>query len=84
MTADLTDRALQRIRADVRALHAYTVQSAQGLLKLDAMENPFALPPGLQAELGRRLGAVAINRYPGERIDTLKAALAAHVGLPEG
>ena len=32
-----TDQALNRIRPDVRAMHAYAVQSAQGLLKMDAM-----------------------------------------------
>ena len=82
MTADLTDRALQRIRADVRALHAYTVQSAQGLLKLDAMENPFTLSPELQAALGQRLGALELNRYPGPRYADLQAALAAHAQMP--
>lgn len=48
------------------------------------MENPFALPPALQAELGARLGAVAIHRYPGARIDELRQALARHVDLPAG
>ena len=65
-------------------MHAYAVQPSAGYLKLDAMENPFTLPEPLQAELGRRLGAVAINRYPGPRIDDLKQALAAYVGLPPG
>ena len=65
-------------------MHAYAVQDATGLVKLDAMENPHRLPPALQAELGARLGAVAINRYPGAQIDALKHELAAHVGLPEG
>ena len=72
------------IRADIQGLHAYAVQPSAGLVKLDTMENPFTLPPQLQAELGQRLGAVAINRYPAERGDDLKAALAAHAGLPDG
>jgi histidinol-phosphate aminotransferase len=74
----------QRIRQDVQSMHAYAVQDATGLVKLDAMENPHRLSPALQAELGARLGAVAINRYPGAQIDTLKRELAAHVGLPDG
>ncbi|MGY0195628.1 histidinol-phosphate transaminase [Leptothrix sp. BB-4] len=77
-------RLARTLREDVQAMHAYVVQPADGLVKLDAMENPHVLSPELQAELGRRLGAVAINRYPGQRIDTLKAALADHAGLPEG
>ncbi|MDD0810349.1 histidinol-phosphate transaminase [Curvibacter sp. RS43] len=76
--------ALQVIRQDVQSMHAYAVQDASGLLKLDAMENPFGLPPELQAQLGERLGRVAVNRYPGERINDLKRALATHAGLPAG
>ena len=84
MTAALTETALSRIRADVRAMHAYTVQAADGLLKMDAMENPFGLPPALQAALGQRLGALALNRYPGPRTEVLRDALARHAGMPEG
>ena len=65
-------------------MHAYAVQDATGLLKMDAMENPHRLPLALQAELGQRLGALALNRYPGARVDELRAALAAHAGMPEG
>ncbi|MBN4663873.1 aminotransferase class I/II-fold pyridoxal phosphate-dependent enzyme, partial [Escherichia coli] len=67
---------------DVRAMHAYHVQDAAGYIKLDAMENPFALPPALQDELGRRLSPLALNRYPGPRINDLHAALRAHAGIP--
>ena len=73
-----------RIRPDVQAMHAYVVHAATGMVKLDAMENPYTLNNELQAALGARLGAVAINRYPGARLDDLKAALAAYVQLPEG
>ncbi len=65
-------------------MHAYAIQHSVGMVKLDAMENPFGLSPALQAELGQRLGAVAINRYPGARIDTLRDALKSYVDLPPG
>ena len=74
----------RRIRPDVRAMHAYVVQDASGMVKLDAMENPFALPLELQHALGERLGAVALNRYPGARVDVLRKALEAYVDLPPG
>lgn len=77
-------KALDRLRPDVRAMHAYKVQGAVGYLKMDAMENPFSLPPALQLELGKRLGSLEINRYPGERQNDLKAALASYAGAPEG
>ena len=76
--------ALARIRPDVRAMHAYGVQPSTGMLKMDAMENPFRLPAHLQAALGQRLGALALNRYPGDRVLDLKAALARYAGMPEG
>ena len=76
--------ALRFIRPDVQAMHAYAVQHSVGMVKLDAMENPFTLSPELQAQLGARLGAVEVNRYPGARIDDLKNALATYVDLPAG
>ncbi|MDH4479165.1 MAG: histidinol-phosphate transaminase [Rhodoferax sp.] len=85
-TAPLTaeDLVARRIRADVQAMHAYGVQDPQGMVKLDAMENPFRLSPALQSALGARLGAVAINRYPGMRVQTLRQALAQYADLPAG
>jgi len=76
--------ATRVFRADVQSMHAYAVQPSAGLLKLDAMENPHRLPPDLQAHLGQRLGALALNRYPGDRINDLRTALAAYAGLPDG
>jgi histidinol-phosphate aminotransferase len=38
----------------------------------------------LQAELGERLGALALNRYPGERSNHLRAALASYARMPDG
>ncbi len=65
-------------------MHAYAVQDARGLVKLDAMENPHRLSPELQVELGRRLGALALNRYPDGRVNDLRAALASYARMPAG
>jgi histidinol-phosphate aminotransferase len=54
------------------------------MVKLDAMENPHRLPADLQKALGERLGALALNRYPGERVNELRLALASYAGMPEG
>jgi histidinol-phosphate aminotransferase len=72
------------IRQDVQGMHAYAIQPSAGLIKLDAMENPYRLSPALQAELGKRLGALALNRYPGGRIDDLRRALAEYAQMPAG
>jgi len=79
-----SDRLKATLRQDVQNMHAYAIQPSAGLVKLDAMENPFSLPPELQRELGERLGRAAINRYPAQRVADLAAALAAHVQLPAG
>jgi histidinol-phosphate aminotransferase len=73
---------LKFIRQDVQSMHAYAVQDSKGFIKLDAMENPYALSAELQKALGERLGKLAINRYPGVRIDDLKTALRAYAQVP--
>lgn len=65
-------------------MHAYAVQDSSGMLKMDAMENSHRLSAELRAELGKRLGEVAINRYPGDRVDDLKRALGRYADLPAG
>ena len=79
------DPKLQRlIRQDIQGMQAYAVQDSAGMVKLDAMENPYSLPPALQAELGQRLGKLALNRYPDGRVEDLRTALARYAGMPEG
>ena len=72
------------IRQDVQSMHAYAVQDSTGMVKLDAMENPHQLPATLQVELGQRLGALALNRYPDGRVDDLRHALADYAQMPGG
>ena len=75
---------ITRIRPDIQAMQAYTIQPAAGMVKLDAMENPFRLPAALQAHLGQRLGALAVNRYPDGRVNDLRRALADYAQMPDG
>ena len=84
MSASLQERMKQVMRQDVQGMHAYAVQPSAGMVKLDTMENPFRLPEHLRHALGERLAQVALNRYPAERGNVLRAALAAHAGMPEG
>jgi histidinol-phosphate aminotransferase len=82
--ATLDERMKTTIRQDVQSMHAYAIQDSAGMVKLDAMENPFRLPGALQDELGQRLGRVAINRYPVGCVADVIAALAKYVELPLG
>jgi histidinol-phosphate aminotransferase len=45
------------------------------MVKLDAMENPYRLPPAIAREMGERLAQVAVNRYPDPTAAHLKQAL---------
>jgi histidinol-phosphate aminotransferase len=72
------------VREEIRALKAYHVSPAAGLVKLDAMENPYRLPEALAAEMGERLARIAINRYPDPDVPGLKARLREAMGVPEG
>ena len=82
--SDFSPLLMQRIRQDVQSMHAYAIQESAGMVKLDAMENPHRLPADLQKALGERLGALALNRYPGERVNDLRHALASYADMPEG
>jgi histidinol-phosphate aminotransferase len=83
-TISLAQRIQHTIRQDVKSMHAYAIQDSRGLIKLDAMENPFRLSEALQRELGERLGRVAINRYPVQSTAEVVAALSKFVELPAG
>ena len=80
----LAELIQRRIRQDVQSMHAYAVQDSAGMVKLDAMENPHRLPAELQEALGKRLGSLALNRYPDGRVNDLRHALAAYAQMPEG
>ena len=82
--ATLDPKLKKLIRQDVQSMHAYAIQDSAGMVKLDAMENPHRLPAALQAHLGQRLGALALNRYPDGRVNDLRRALAAYAQMPEG
>jgi histidinol-phosphate aminotransferase len=87
MGSDTNFRArpdLSILRDDVRATSAYHVMPADGLVKLDAMENPYGLPETLARALGERLARVALNRYPPSDPTALKAKLARAIELPAG
>jgi histidinol-phosphate aminotransferase len=79
----LARRLRHTLRQDVTGAAGYAIQPSAGMVKLDAMENPFALPPDLQQALGERLGKVALNRYPLGKA-ALADALMRHFAVPAG
>jgi histidinol-phosphate aminotransferase len=72
------------IRDEIRALAAYHVPDAAGMVKLDAMENPYSLPDALRAELAELVSRAEVNRYPDAACAALKARLRSVLGVPDG
>jgi histidinol-phosphate aminotransferase len=81
---EMARRAEDVIREDVRAMSAYHVPDAAGLVKLDAMENPYGLPEPLRAEIAAAVARAPINRYPDAAASELKARLRTALSIPEG
>ncbi len=73
------------VRAEVLGMSAYHVADAGGMVKLDAMENPYPLPEAMRRELGERLARVALNRYPepnpGELCELIKRKMQVPAGM---
>ena len=80
----MSKRPADFVRPEVLAMKAYHVAPAQGMVKLDAMENPHRLPTELARAMGERLAGVAINRYPDPTAPELKRLLREAMGIPAG
>jgi histidinol-phosphate aminotransferase len=72
------------IRDEIRALTAYHVPDAAGMVKLDAMENPYRLPQEMSRVLAERVAGAALNRYPDPAARELKLRLRAAMQIPSG
>tara|TARA_R110002073_G_scaffold66026_2_gene164905 strand:+ start:930 stop:2024 length:1095 start_codon:yes stop_codon:yes gene_type:complete len=72
----------QIFRPEILALSAYHVPPATGMIKLDAMENPYTLPPTLCHEIAQLAANAPINRYPDASAATLKTTLREALSIP--
>ena len=70
------------IRDEIRALTTYHVPDPVGMVKLDAMENPYRLPQELCRVLGEGVAGAALNRYPDPAARELKLRLRAAMQIP--
>ena len=86
-TVDHDELVARRVRAtirpDIRALTAYQVAKAPGMIKLDANESPYGIPAVMQPQIAAALANVPVNRYPDGPADGIKAALRRAFALPE-
>ena len=65
----------QIIRPEILELSAYHVPPATGMIKLDAMENPYPLPLVIRDEIAQLTANAPVNRYPDASATQLKATL---------
>lgn len=78
----LQERIARWVRPEIRALNAYHVPPATGLIKLDAMENPYTWPDAVVEEWLALLRDVSLNRYPDPAPQQLMASLRDFAGVP--
>ena len=72
--------SLDRLRPELRKLSAYQVADASGLMKLDAMENPYDWSPELRQAWLQHLAQAQLNRYPQPDPAALKEKLRSRFG----
>lgn len=84
MNEEVLLKPAELVRPEILALSAYHVADAAGMVKLDAMENPYSLPEALRKELAQALSRVDLNRYPDPSGARLREALARKMGVPAG
>ena len=76
------EKITQWVRPEIQALSAYHVPDASGLIKLDAMENPYTWPKDLRQEWLELLHGVDVNRYPDPQATALKRRLMEGMSIP--
>lgn len=70
-------------RPEILAETAYHVPAADGMIKLDAMENPYPWPDTMVKVWLKHLRQAHPNRYPNPHAPALKAALRRYANIPK-
>ena len=84
MKETITENIARLIRPEIRALSPYHVPDATGMVKLDAMENPYRWPPKIISAWLEQLRSAPLNRYPDPEANTLRARLRTSMAVPTG
>ena len=71
-------------RQEILAMSAYKVADASGLIKLDAMENPYTWPEAITSQWLEKLRQCQLNRYPDPDAKELIATIKKHSQIPQG
>lgn len=68
---------------DIQGMTAYLVPPSAGLVKLDAMENPYPLPGSIRQGWLDAVASAQINRYPDASCTRVRQVLGNYIGLPD-
>ena len=81
--SSLNTRVRDLIRPEIQALSAYHVPDSTGMVKLDAMENPYHWPEDLLNQWQALLHTAELNRYPDPAASKLKQRLRIAMEIPQ-
>lgn len=71
------------IRPELYDMSSYSVQELpEGMIKLDAMENPFGLPESVRSRLSDEVSELSFNRYPDAHARDLKEVVSRVLRVP--
>ncbi|MHB8543568.1 MAG: pyridoxal phosphate-dependent aminotransferase [Leptospirales bacterium] len=74
---------LSWVRSELCEMSGYSVlESPEGTIKLDAMENPFGLPEKVRSRLAEEVSALSFNRYPDAQARDLKEVVSRVLKVP--
>ena len=76
----MSNQTITRLRPELAQLHAYAVPDASGMVKLDAMENPFTWPVDMRSKWLEYISRAQVNRYPEPNPEKLKLRLKQQFG----
>jgi len=76
----MSNQFVSRLRSELTKLHAYAVADASGMVKLDAMENPFNWPVAMRNQWLEYISRAQLNRYPEPNPERLKQKLKQQFG----
>jgi histidinol-phosphate aminotransferase len=79
----ITQMVENLVRPEIRALSAYPVGDASGMVKLDAMENPHQWSDELKQAWAKKIQHADINRYPNAQAPKVKNGLLKAMNVPQ-
>lgn len=79
----IEDQINKIIKPAILEAKAYHVPDSSGLIKMDAMENPYVWPDEIKAAWSTYMEQAELNRYPDASTSELRAKLSATLDLPD-